>query len=99
MSTTYQTITVNSLINKWNETSEIFNELPEFCFIPPLAAKIKAKNCTCGLGSEIAAATTAFNLVVDSLPDSSVVKMKSLFQTEQLCFGIQTSGNFEVKCY
>lgn len=99
MPETYQTITTNSLINKWNENPDLFNLLQEFCFIPPLAAKIKAKNCTCGLGKEIQAATSAFNLIVESLSDNSVTKMKNLFNLEKLCFGIQTSDNFEVKCY
>lgn len=96
---TIQTIMVNSLIEKYNQNSNIFNGLPEFNFIAPLAEKIKSKGCTCGMGSEMGFANEIFNNTVLNLNDESVTRIKDLLQMEKLCFGVQTQNGFEVKCY
>ena len=93
------TIRLNTLINKWNENPNFLNALPEFNFVVPLAQKIKEKNCTCGLGSEMAAAQNAFNLISASLSDEAVGRMKVLFETEKLCFAIESQNDFNVQCY
>lgn len=99
MSQNIQTIILNTLLEKWKENPNIFDALPEFNFVPPLGAKIKEKGCTCGMGTEIGTARSAFNSVVSNLNEEQVGRMKFLFEKEQLCFGIQTNDTFDVKCY
>lgn len=95
----HPTITFNTLLQKWNENPNFFNGLPEYCFVVPLAEKIKEKNCTCGMGQELAAARAAFNLISTSLSEEAVSRMKALFNVEKLCFGLESQDGFDVRCY
>lgn len=96
---TIETIMVNNLVQRYNANPDIFNALPEFSFIGPLAAKIKAKGCTCGLGGELHAANEVFNMTVSHLNDEQVSRMKTLLGVESLYFGIQNQNGFELKSY
>lgn len=100
MSENIQTIVVPYLISRYNENPEMFSSLPEFSFIVPLAKESKEKGCTCGMGSRIQEATTAFNVIVQSLNEEQVIRIKGVLGvSDQICFGIQAADSFSVRCY
>lgn len=92
-------IVFGTLIALWNANPAIFNGLPEFAFIVPVAKKIKAKGCQCGMGGEIGDAIKKFNQVIDSLSREQVDRFKTLLQRDKLIFGIQTPTSYMLKEY
>lgn len=93
------TITINNLINQLNHDPKLFEEISEFNFAVPLADKVRARKCQCGLGADFAAATQVFNQVAQNLSSETIDKLKKNFNTDKICFGVQTKFNFELKCY
>jgi hypothetical protein len=98
---TMQTIGVRDFMNKFLSDENVFNVIPEFTFIKPVAQRLKAQKCTCGLNQEIARATLTFNDFVEHLEQDVVNRVATVFGANgQVCFGLQRADqSFEVKCY
>jgi hypothetical protein len=97
---TIQTLGVRDFISKYVTDQTLFDQIPEFSFIKPVAQKTKEKNCTCGLGPEIARTTLTFNDFVAELTPEIIEKVRQVFGITQVCFGLQQQdGAFHVKCY
>lgn len=96
---TIQSITVRDFIGKYQQDENVFKDIPEFSFIKPVAAKVKQQNCFCGLGEQMNRATLTFNDIVNDLSEETINKIRVLFQTETVCFGIQVQGGFSTRCY
>lgn len=98
MSETIRPISVRDFMSKYIEDEKFFDYLPEFSFIKPVSQKAKEKNCTCGLGPEIARVTEMYNDFVESISPELQIKVKAVFGTEKLCFAIQKADDYSVKC-
>jgi hypothetical protein len=99
MTTVYPTITINVLINYLNNDKKLFEGISDFNFMIPLADKLKKRGCMCGLGGDFAAATHTFNEIVQNLKPETIEILKKNFNTNNLCFGVQTKLNYGLKCY
>lgn len=92
-------ITLNELLDKYPQDGNLFDKLIEFSAFASLAKGIKERGCRCGRYQEIQQAQILFNQIAKNLSDESVARIKSIFEKDQLCFGIQTIDNFDLKCY
>lgn len=99
MSETLHPITVRDFMGKYMEDTRFFEYLPEFTFIKHVAQKAKEKNCTCGLGNEIAAVTQVFNDFVQDVSPELQQKVQAVFGVQKLCFAVQSADSYDVKCY
>lgn len=99
MSTTIQNLVLSSFIDLYNTQPHLFAALPELSFVAPLATKIKAKGCTCGMGGELKTGQDQLNALARSLSEEAATRFKAVLQREQLCFGIVEPTSFETKCY
>lgn len=96
-----KTISVRDFMAKYAENPAVFDQVPEFGFLKPVAAKAISKGCTCGMGQEIARATAVFNDLAADLSPDTALRVKQVFGVQsELCFGIiSANGEFAVKCY
>ncbi len=96
---TIHPLSIKDFFNLYADNENLFNAMPEFNFMLGLAKKIKEQKCGCGLNTEIAQAERKFNEIVQCFNEETVDRISNLLKREKLCFGIQSAGNFEIKCY
>lgn len=92
-------LVLNNLFELYKGDPRVFQQLPEFAFIIPLAEKIKAKGCMCGLRNEVAEATQTFNVIVKTLTPEAQQRMKTVLGRDPLIFGLQSPTGFESITY
>jgi len=99
MSEVIHPLSVRDFVKKYQEDDTFFDQIPEFSFIKPVAQKVKAQNCFCGLGEEMNRTTMTYNDVVQEVEAPVLSKLKALFGHDKICFAIQTQEGFSVRSY
>lgn len=93
------TLSLQFIIQHINGDNNPFKGLHEFDFLNPLAAQVKRKGCYCGLGGEMAERVKELNQIAQNITPESITVLKQRLDLDKICFGIQTSNNYDTKCY